>query len=419
MSIKTASYLSTIHAASIGLGLLQQLVLAAVFGVSDESGMFFVALAVPATLALIYGDALQYSLLPQLISSPTSQRKILALQHSMRTAIFFALLAFALGFVWSYIAPPSDRNLYVQLLVLLTFANLGSMWAAAAVIWLQSERKFVVSSFVHFVPAPLGIAAAFLSKSLSVVAIALVIAAAIQLIILLLLSRSFACAFIRAFFSTEQDKGPRAVYGFEFVALIIAAAVPSLTAIDRIAQSTLSIADAASASYGWAVSLGLANVLSRGPNILMAVEMAGVRGRRQYRVVMKYPAIIFLTSILIALLGVYLLRHGVFEELPSRHRTTANRIGNFLMAQLGCLPALATIPLLSRIVAASKRRTLVAGIVIAEIGIQVALVAGAFFFAQQLMRYTAPTAIWVGFTCLVLGYISISRETDGRTNLQV
>jgi hypothetical protein len=279
MRHRTTAALSASHALAIGLGLVQQVAFAAVFGVTPAAGLFALAITPAVVTALIYAESLQVTLLPALVRAGDEHAKAAALAGSLRHAAALGVVACAIGLLWGCFVmgqAPTGWPVYGGFVVSLSIGHVISMAASSLLVWLQADRQLVLPSTVHLIPGVLGTVAILVGADLAIVAAAYVGIGVVQCAWLAGLSPALRSALARI-----GERGWRAASSrsasmprLSLQGLAIGAAVPLLQFVDRLARGAVDLPGTAAASYAWAITLGLAAVIARGPGFAQALFVA-------------------------------------------------------------------------------------------------------------------------------------------------
>jgi hypothetical protein len=420
MRHRTTAALSASHALAIGLGLVQQVAFAAVFGVISAAGLFALAITPAVVTALIYAESLQVTLLPALVRAGDEHAKTTALAGSLRHAATLALAACAIGLLWGgFVAgqAPSRGGAYAGFVVSLSLAHAISMAASALLVWLQAERRLMLPSTVHLLPGVLGTVAIVAGGDLAIVAAAYVGISVAQFAWLASLSTPLRSALTRIGRAGARAAAPRfaPTPGLSLRALAIGAAVPLLQLVDRLARGAIDLPEVAAASYAWAIMLGLAAVIARGPGFAHSLFVASgeLASRRR---TFAFPIGVYALGLALGALGwsvVPLARTALLGLWPEQ-RSLVDALAAVLPPLLLGVAPVASLPSLYRIlVRVSSVRTAARFVTWQFLG-QAALAATAL--AQSggpLLGYSAAIAANLAFAALLMTTLRLHASAAG------
>jgi hypothetical protein len=275
--VNRAAALSLLYLLALLLGVVQQLVIAFYFRAGTEAGLYFLSLSVPGFVLLLFGESLNFSLLPQLLSAREGEKATLVARF-LGVAAGLSVLALALTLLAGALSSDAkDRWGYFALLATVSAVGTGTgMLAAVCLVWHQHNHVVVRSALIHLVPTPVICVAAWLNQTALGLACGTALAGSVQLAILLHWAPGLRASF-RQFFTTFGRRGfhmtgPGA--GLALKAIVMASSVPMLQMLDRVTMAVGSVSDTAATSYAWALTMGLANLISRGQNLVYSLRLA-------------------------------------------------------------------------------------------------------------------------------------------------
>jgi len=420
MSRRTAVVLSGVHALAIGLGLAQQAAFAAVFGVTPVAGMFFLAMTPPVITAMIYAESLQLSLLPELVRAANPRAGAEALARSLAHAAMLGLPACGIGLLWGWFVDgrvPIDWPLYAGFVAMLSLAHVISMAASSMVVWLQADHDLVLPSTVHLIPGVLGTAVIVASADLMVVCAAYIVIGLVQAGWLCSLSLGLrdALALIGRGGLRTASKWFASPPRLLLPALLIGAAIPLIQLVDRLARATADLSGTAAASYAWAVTLGLAAVMGRGPTFVysLLVSSDALATRRR---MFALPVGLYALGLAIGALGwvtVSAASTHLLERFPD-HQPLIEALAIVLPQLLLCLAPVVALPGLYRIVVRLSSLEAGARMVAWQFLGQVALTAASLLYlGSSTVGYSAAIAAHLSFASLLVLTLRLHASATG------
>ncbi|MGE5522834.1 MAG: hypothetical protein ACM3SS_03895 [Rhodospirillaceae bacterium] len=397
--------------------MMQQLAFGAVFGVTMQAGVFFLAMVSPSLTALVFGESLQYALLPKLLNAVDVNARVHAIRSALNRSMLLIGAAAIFSGAWGMIVG-GDRfawGEYFCYSALFLVSHLLSMWAATVLVSLQAVGILVKPTFVHLIPVPIICIVALMTSSLTCVAVSFVVAALVQVLALLLFFRCAGHVWTSALKRLSISDFMQSVTLQDFRVLVVAASLPIISAVDRYAQTFNDVADTAAVSYAWAITLGIANVLARGPNFVLSVYLHSEQpsqGRLSNKVA-SYVATLFLSAGIAGYLMLIVFRIFGAGAIPIAHQSTWMSIEPFLIPQLLTLSVLTVIPSLYRIVARLYGTDAAARIAILQVSVHLAVVTVLCAADKQgLIRYSASMVLVTIFGVLIYRTIAAGRLTE-------
>jgi hypothetical protein len=397
MRIHSAAIISLIYGFSIGIGLLQQAIFAFYFGLGKEAGIFFVAITLPSISSLLFNESIQVSLLPDILKVRGLEKKADMLRPYVGRSIAVGVMAFGLSVAWWAIAGHADWDIFLPLTGLLCGAFTLAMIASCLLVWLQADGKLIRPALVHLFPGLAVCATTIATGKVQLVAASYALAAACQICYLWLQVEGRHT--IRVFGGGGKSVRPYGTW-IGLAPFLVGAGVPVFQMIDRLGRSAQDLKSAAAGAYIWALVMGLAAVMNRGPTLVFSVWVVSVV-RRSIARLLILPIVLYGIGSLLAFTLLALITFGgslIRSRWPAQFDTISMMQSDagalvLLLGPLACLPAL------YRLVVQLGGLPLAAGAVAIQIGLQLLLSLAFGLFCHQ---FNVAAIIAGHVTCVAL-----------------
>lgn len=336
---------SLVGLVALSFSLLQQLIIGYKFGVDGDISIFFLALILPSTVAMIFNDVLQFRTLPLLLEIKNLKFTRVILNFEILTALIQAFIFFLVGLLWAFslsIHRDIAFILFIQNSVLLSLAFFLAMLSGIVGVYQQSKGRFLFVNLTYLLPAPIVIFTIFFSTNISSISIAILFAGIIHLLVISFPDRKFFINLVKVnrLVLSKKTISKYAVTDLKF--WLVSGSVLLVPIIDRFVLSFVNFDEFSYLNYGWAIALATVALSTRAPNHLISIK---IFHSKNFNEILGYLIAIFMVTVCLSYL-VYFLFDTISQvrELP-----LIKNIFKYAYFQLITVPFLSLTPIILRV----------------------------------------------------------------------